>query len=405
MSKRLYNYFFLCISFSVYAQSYNYNPQGTFKDYAGATVITSQVRAYRNKAVLRGTEADKNRAFVLEQFTGIQPSVYPGYNNGFWPAKVPKKIKKIRFNTRHLDELVNWGVENNFHILHHCLFFPNKYFPKWFWSSEYSKEELDTLLVSYIEDVMNANDNKSKVAAFNVINEIFEMGKGHYRKDGNLKEDCKWMKMGFEEDQSGLTGSAKINEQHPVFIRKVFETAAALTDAVLEIRDFNVAFGGHKADGLYQLVKHLINSGVRIDAVGFQCHLNVKKNYNYENLYKNIKRFKALGIAVYITELDVGLQLWNKGKKRNVSDIITSEEDWDPFFVKQKAVYYDFVKTARAAGVSLISIWGFRDDIPYSNWRKDQKAWLLNKDYSKKEAYYSFLNALYETKQGINDPL
>ena len=121
--------------------------------------------------------------------------------------------------------------------------------------------------------------------------------------------------MGFEEDRLGLIGSSKINDQHPVFIRKVFKTAAALTNAVLEIRDFNVANGGHKADGLYQLVKHLINSGVRIDAVGFQCHLNVKKNYNYENLYKNIKRFKALGIAVYITELDVGLQLCNKSKR------------------------------------------------------------------------------------------
>lgn len=41
----------------LYAQSYN--PKGTFKDYTGTTVITTQVRAYRNKAVLRGTEADK----------------------------------------------------------------------------------------------------------------------------------------------------------------------------------------------------------------------------------------------------------------------------------------------------------------------------------------------------------
>lgn len=146
MSKRLYNYLFLCISSFLYAQSYN--SKGTFKDYAGTTVITSQVRAYRNKAVLRGTEADKNRAFVLKQFTGIQPSVYPGYNGGFWPTKAPKKIKNIRYNTKYLNELVNWGVENNFYILHHCLFFPNKYFPKWFWNSTYSKDELNTLLVS-----------------------------------------------------------------------------------------------------------------------------------------------------------------------------------------------------------------------------------------------------------------
>ena len=35
------------------------------------------------------------------------------------------------------------------------------------------------------------------------------------------------------------------------------------------------------------------------------------------------------------------------------------------------------------------SDWGFRDDIPYGGWRKDQKAWMVNKDYSRKGAYYA----------------
>ena len=61
--------------------------------------------------------------------------------------------------------------------------------------------------------------------------------------------------------------------------------------------------------------------------------------------------------------------------------------------------YYNVIKTAREAGVTLISDWGFRDDVPYGNWRKDQKAWLVNKDYSKKEAFYSVLKALYEPQK------
>lgn len=383
----------------IISNAQNYDSDAPLKQYAGNTIITTQVRAERNKAIFRGTEAERNRAFVLDNYTGIQPSVYPGFQGGFWPSKRPKKIRKIHFETDQLDELVNWGIRNNFHILHHCLFFPNKYFPQWFWSTNYSNKELNTLLVDYITKVLNANDNRNKIDAFNVINEIFAMGKeGNYRQDGNLEEDCKWMKMGFEEDQSGLTGASKVNETHPVFVRKVFETASKLTDSKLEIRDFNVAFGGRKADGLYQLVKHLIRSGVRVDAVGFQCHLNVDINYNYDNLYTNIKRFVDLGVEVYITELDVGLNLWRKGEKRKVSDVIHSQDDWEEFFEKQNQVYYQLVKTAQKAGVSLISDWGFRDDIPYGNWRKDQKAWMLNKDYSKKGAYYSVLKALYETR-------
>lgn len=170
------------------------------------------------------------------------------------------------------------------------------------------------------------------------------------------------------------------------------------TYAKLEIRDYNIAFGGTKSDGLYQLIKHLINTGVRVDAIGFQCHLNTNTTYDYNALYKNIKRFTALGIEVYITELDVGINVWQQGKKRKVKDLIKTEEDWNVFYEKQNATYYNLVKTARLAGVSLISDWGFRDNIPYGNWRNNQNAWILRKDYSKKAAYYSFLKALYETE-------
>ena len=76
-----------------------------------------------------------------------------------------------------------------------------------------------------------------------------------------------------------------------------------------------------------------------------------------------------------------------------------TESDWVEYFRKQNDIYYNVIKTARQAGVTLISDWGFRDDVPYGNWRKDQKAWLLNKDYTKKEAFYSVLRALYETQK------
>lgn len=396
MKKIIYTYVILCFSLSFYGQGYN--TKKALKDYGGTTIITTQVRAERNKGILRGTEAPKNKAFVLANYNGIQPSVYPAFGGGFWPKKQPRNINKINFNTKHLNEIVNWGKENNFHIIHHCLFFPNKYFPKWFWNTHYTKKELNTLLVKFTSDVLNSNDNKNKIAVFNVINEIFAMDKsGYYRSDGENKEDCKWMKMGFEEDKSDLKGKSKVNTKHPIFVKKVFETAAALTNAKLEIRDFNIAFGGKKADALFQLVKHLKNSGVKIDAVGFQCHLNAFKKYNYKDLQNNIKRFIDAEVEVYITELDVGLNLWVKGgKMKDVTDILKTQADWDNFFLKQNEVYYNLVKNAKEAGVSLISDWGFRDDIPYGNWRKNQKAWMLNKDYSKKGAYYAFLKGLYD---------
>ena len=390
----------LLIIFSLISdvQSQDYNKDAFLKDYSGDLIITTQVRGERNKAILRGTEAKKNREFVLKNYTGIQPSIYPAWDGGFWPKKEPRSLEDFKIETKYFDELVNWGVENDFHIMHHCLIFPNKYFPTWFSKTNYTANELDYILEKFITEVLNANDNKNKVDVFNVINEIFAMGKsGKYRVSGDGKEDCKWMDMGFEKDMSGLEGEQKINSEHPIFVRKVFDLASNLTDAKLEIRDFNIAFGGKKADALYQLIKHLKNTGVKVDAVGFQCHLNAGINYNYKNLRKNILRFIDLGVEVYITELDVGLNLWGQGgNRKKVSDVIKSEDDWNWFFEEQNKIYYNLVKTAKQAGVKIISDWGFRDDIPYGGWRKDQKAWMVNKDYSRKGAYYSVLKALYD---------
>ena len=106
-----------------------------------------------------------------------------------------------------------------------------------------------------------------------------------------------------------------------------------------------------------------------------------------------------MGVEVYITELDVGLNLWGQGgKHKKVSDVIKSDEDWQNFFAEQNTIYYNLVKTAKESGVKIISDWGFRDDIPYGGWRKDQKAWMVNKDYSRKGAYYAVLRALYDAE-------
>ena len=61
----------LLISNSLFSQDYNKN--AFLKDYSGEMIITTQVRGERNKAILRGTEANKNREFVLKNYTGIQP--------------------------------------------------------------------------------------------------------------------------------------------------------------------------------------------------------------------------------------------------------------------------------------------------------------------------------------------
>ena len=149
--KRILTYTLLIIfSLITDVQSQDYNKDAFLKDYSGDLIITTQVRGERNKAILRGTEAKKNREFVLKNYTGIQPSIYPAWDGGFWPKKKPLSLEDFKIETKYFDELVNWGVENDFHIMHHCLIFPNKYFPAWFSKTNYSADELDYILEKFI---------------------------------------------------------------------------------------------------------------------------------------------------------------------------------------------------------------------------------------------------------------
>ena len=55
-------------------------------------------------SILRGSESLKNRKFVLENYSGIQMSVYPAWDNGFWPKIKPESMKDFYFNDDGLSE-------------------------------------------------------------------------------------------------------------------------------------------------------------------------------------------------------------------------------------------------------------------------------------------------------------
>ncbi len=166
-----------------------YNRDKYLRDYAGKTLIASEISYSGSNGVILGDNLTQNREMVSENLNCIQPSVYPAWG-GFWPLEEPPNISEITFETKALDDLVNWSLENNLEVIHHCLIFPNCYYPNWFWNSNYSGQELDDLLVDFIESVLKANDNKNKVYAWNLINEIFNE-EGTYRAYGNGELDCK----------------------------------------------------------------------------------------------------------------------------------------------------------------------------------------------------------------------
>lgn len=137
-----------------------------------------------------------------------------------------------------------------------------------------------------------------------------------------------------------------------------------------------IEFGGAKSDRMYNHVKALKSRGIPVDAVGFQMHLRENVDYNMTALADTIRRFKGLGVAVYITEMDVRIK---------TDDGITDAE-----LNHQKQIYSDVVRTALNNGVKIINFWGFTDKyswIPgsFPGWGS---ALIFDENYKKKPSYF-----------------
>ena len=279
---------------------------------------------------------------------------------------------------------INWMVDNGLTPTMHMLVGPDIYMPNWLINGNRTPEQLDELLKQFIYSIMDSNNNKEKVKIWDVANELFD-------DDGTYRTNMVLRKMGWENDQSGLTDGDKINSQHPIFIRKAFTYCRDKTGHKLEIRDFDIesdepAFETYrKTRALYQLIKHMINSNIPVDAVGIQGHHSIGKSdliFKNDELSETVYKFKSLGIDVNITELDFR----------------TDFRPWNTTLAnQQKQDYYNYVKQAINGGAGSISFWGIQDDFD-PTWLKKEYPLPWDANLNKKPAYFGVQEAIEATK-------
>ena len=314
-------------------------------------------------------------AIPKKEFSAIQALYYAGY--GGWNG-----INEFDFFST--NETINWTVENGKSSHVHMLVGPDQYSPTWLKEGTWTNQQLNALLKKQIYSIMDANDNKNKVDVWNVINEIFN-------DDGTYRTDVLWNQLGFEVDNSGLTGTDKINTQHPKFVRKAFKFAREKTTAKLELRDNSIENSNPlqgadlKFKGVYQLLNHMLNSNIPIDAVGLQGHYGIGTSYvltDNDALKNIVAKYKALGIEVYVTELDFNSQ----------------NQIWSPALAQtQKKDYYNYIKQAIEGGANRIYTWGFQDGKDLGFLTNDHPLpW--DENLQKKPAYFGIQKALYDTR-------
>lgn len=162
--------------------------------------------------------------------------------------------------------------------------------------------------------------------------------------------------------------------------------------AQLFYSDFDIEFGGTKADRIFDIIKTLKEMGTPINAVAFQFHLNGKdfidpnvRVQKMETLREEIRRYKEIGIEVIAPEMDIAMMNISSNEKER--------------FRIQAEIEYDLIKTLLEEDVRIISHFGGTDA---TNWRNQSKygggpdsdATPFMEDGSRKPNYYADMKAI-----------
>ena len=97
------------------------------------------------------------------------------------------------------------------------------------------------------------------------------------------------------------------------------------------------------------------------------------------NLFGLIRKYKKIGLDVYLTEVDFGRK----------------KVPWTPELAeKQKQEYKKIMTVALKEGVDQVHFWGLKDND--ENWRRDENPLLYDENLNPKPAYYGVKEALSE---------
>lgn len=189
------------------------------------------------------------------------------------------------FDFADADAFVAFGKKNNMKIIGHTLVWHSQA-PKWLFvddeGNDVSRDVLIERLKTHIFTVVERY--KGRVHGWDVVNEAI-------LDDGSWRPSKLYQIIG------------------PEFVQMAFEFAhQADPNAELYYNDYNVSTPA-KRDGIYNMVKDLIDNGARVDAVGLQGHLSMDTP-TVEAKEEAILKMASLGVQTMITELDITVLPW-----------------------------------------------------------------------------------------------
>jgi len=247
------------------------------------------------------------------------------------------------------DKFVEMAKKNGQDIRWHTLVWHNQS-PEWIFTDEngdkVSKEILEQRLKDYIFTV--GKRYGKDVCSVDVVNECIS-DKNFCLRDG--ADRSKWF---------DILG--------PEYVDKAFFWAKeAFPNASLVINDYNLEMIPGKREGMYNLVKGMLERGVPVDTVGLQMHINIEYP-PVEQIEETIERFGSLGLKVIVTEMEVSVyQDFKDGKEEH-----EARKEYTPELMEKQAQRYAeifecFKKEAKAGILKDVVLWGITDRFTWKN--------------------------------------
>jgi endo-1,4-beta-xylanase len=295
----------------------------------------------------------------------------------------PIQREEGRWNWDAPDAFVNFAVANNLKVVGHCLVWAkDDRTPPWIADDEgkpAGKELMLRRMKAHIDEVVRRY--KGKIAMWDVVNEALDDGTNYLRSSS-------WSRACGEE-----------------FIANAFSYAhAADPNALLIYNDYNNELAG-KLPKQIRLIESLRAKSVPIHAVGLQGHYEID-TVPFEQIEKALAAFKAIGIKVVVSELDIDViprgRWWaNNGAEREaLAKVNPYAEGCPPEILKRQAEQYAklfaiFKKYSDT--IVRVSFWNLHDGQSWLNdfpWKRVNHPLLFDRAGKPKPAFDAVIEEL-----------
>ncbi|MEM7111835.1 MAG: endo-1,4-beta-xylanase [Chloroflexota bacterium] len=218
------------------------------------------------------------------------------------------------------DNMMEFAEQHNMDVHGHVLVWHSS-LPDWVENGSFTRQEMIDVLYDHIDTVLGRYAGKIKV--WDVVNEA------------------------IDDTTYGLRSTPWLNNIGTDYIDLAFQRARQADPSTLLVyNDYGISGLGAKSNAVYNLVADMVGRGIPIDGVGFQMHLWLLSPPDPADMAANMARYDALGIDVYITELDISIEM-----PVTYSDL-----------VNQATLYKLVLQTClEAPNCHHVTTWGFTD--------------------------------------------